>query len=299
MINDFFESDLIQVDPAAFSQVQRLPKPGTSGTVFRVIDRHTGRPWAVKISYAEETSKGCLLAEAAALSSSIKEIIEPGAEESTVRKFERRMDPFARVGLVMEWLDDSFTPLEKLVRDFNVRLTDLQVLRIISPFTAVLATAHREGFVYVDVGAKKADHLWWRVQQTADGQWVVPRDAAGNPRFQLKVIDWANAINMNDPAYMSNVIPADDIAGVGELMFYISHGPSAPIPTHPNDPVLNPRKGSLDDIIRRAMFIDADGSFVKESQKSLSPKDRVDMLRDPERRASATVELDKAARESA
>jgi hypothetical protein len=297
MINDFFESDLVQIDPAAFSQVQRLPKPGTSGMVFRVVDRQTGKPLAVKISYAEETSKGCLLAEAEALSSSIKGIVEPGAEEPTVRRFERRMDPFARVGLVMEWLDDSFTPLEKLVRDPNVKLTDLQVLRIIAPFTAVLAAAHREGFVYVDVGAQKADHLWWRVQQTADGQWVVPRDTSGNPRFQLKVIDWANAINMDDPAYLGNVTPADDIAGVGELMFYVSHGPSAPIPTRPNDPALNPRKGSLDDIIRRAMFIDAEGSFVKESQKNLSPRDRVDVLRDPKRRSSATVEMDTAVRD--
>lgn len=296
MIDRFFETDLAQVDPSAFTDIQRLPMPGTTGMVFRATERQSGMVVAVKISYPEESSKGGLLAEAAALSAPIKDVAEPGCEP-TARAFYRRFDPFARVGLVMEWLDDSYTPLEKLVRDPNLKLTDLQVLRIVAPFTALLATAHRCGFVYVDIDAQKADHLWWRVQKSANGQWCVPRDGDERPRFQLKVIDWANALNMDDPAYTGNVTPADDIAGVGELLFYMLHGPGAPMPASPNDAALQPQRGNLDDLIRRAMFIDAEDSFVKEAQKGLTPRERTDLLRNPEQRAAAAMEFDKAVRE--
>ncbi|MDQ2809539.1 MAG: hypothetical protein M3Z04_21905, partial [Chloroflexota bacterium] len=286
MMQDPLPEDIERLAAGQYSEVTPVGQPGTSGSVFRALDRKTNRLVAIKVSHGEDSAKGSLLAEDAALSEPrIAEVAEPGAAP-TARRRVGRLDPFGRVGLVLEWLDDSYTSVEKLVREGDIRFTELQALRILAPLTHLLAEAHRAGYLYVDIDAQKADHLWWKVS----------RDEAGSvPTYQLKVIDWANAIRMTDPSYVGDVTPAHDIAGVGQLLFYMVHGPNVALPDSPTAAALQERT-PLNDLVRRAMFLDAEGSFVRQVRDPLTAAQRAGMWRDADLRARATKSLDEAVR---
>lgn len=84
------------------------------------------------------------------------------------------------------------------------RLPTLEMLVIVDQLLDLLALAHEQQVVYNDVDAK---HLFWS------------RDA-----YRLKVIDWGNAVLLDEGGGPSNVTRQTDIYQVGELLFYIISG---------------------------------------------------------------------------
>jgi len=290
MLGQTLEAEIVRLDGGMLLDIQPVGQPGTTGSVFQAHDgRSGGTLVALKISHDEPSARRALLNEEAVLRvPAIHDYCEPTwpAGKPLARSCLRRVDPINRVGLVLEWLDDTFVPLERIVQESPVLLTELQILRMFTPVAGLLAATHRSGYVYVDIGAQKADHFWWRSARAADGRWAVPL-AGGHPQFQLKVIDWANAMKIDEPGYAGDVTPTHDIAGLGEPLFYLAHGPQAPIPNSPTA-LAGAVSGSLDDIIRRAFFASAPDSFVQEAQRNLTSTQRSQLLRDTQRRAAAT-----------
>jgi hypothetical protein len=293
MLSQTLETEVARLDAGMLTDVQPMGQPGTTGSVFRARDGRNGGVWvAVKISHAEPGARRAVLNEEAVLSvPAIRDYSEPAwpGSKPLARGVIRRADPMGRVGLLLEWLDETFTPLETIAQESPVPLTEFQILRMLTPVAGLLAATHRSGYVYVDIGAQKADHFWWRCARAADGRWAVP--LLGNrPQFQLKVIDWANALKIDDPGYPGDVTPSHDIAGLGELLFYLAHGPQTPIPDTPAT-LVGAAPDTLDGIIRRALFPAAPESFVQEAQHDLTATQRSQLLRDPARRAAATEAL--------
>src|SRR6266550_3447213 len=78
------------------------------------------------------------------------------------------------------------------------------------PFFALLAQAHEQGVIYNDTGRDKAEHLLW--------------DAG---RRQLKVIDWANAIDTTRASSTQTRRAYHDVVGCGELLLWMRLGPES------------------------------------------------------------------------
>ncbi len=97
--------------------------------------------------------------------------------------------------------------VESMVLDLAERgayLPELEVLTIVDSLLDLLAHAHDKQVVYNDVDAK---HLFW--------------DRAG---YRLKVIDWGNAVFLDEPGALPTVSRATDIYQVGELLTFILTG---------------------------------------------------------------------------
>ncbi len=83
-------------------------------------------------------------------------------------------------------------------------LPELEVLVIVDHLLDLLVYAHDRQVVYNDVDAK---HLFW--DRTA---------------YRLKVIDWGNAVFLDEPGASPAVTRATDIRQVGELLYFILTG---------------------------------------------------------------------------
>jgi hypothetical protein len=84
------------------------------------------------------------------------------------------------------------------------RLSELEVLVVVDHLLDLLAYAHDRQVIYNDVDAK---HLFW--------------DRAA---YQLKVIDWGNAVFTDEPGALPTVTRSTDIYQVGELLYFIFTG---------------------------------------------------------------------------
>ncbi|NJL95250.1 MAG: serine/threonine protein kinase [Anaerolineae bacterium] len=89
----------------------------------------------------------------------------------------------------------------------NNRLPELETLLLVDRLLDLLNLAHEQQVVYNDVDAK---HLFW------------DRDA-----YRLKLIDWGNAVFLDDPAHPANITPATDVYQVGELLYFLYQGGTA------------------------------------------------------------------------
>jgi hypothetical protein len=97
--------------------------------------------------------------------------------------------------------------VESMVLDLAARgacLPELEVLTIVDGLLDLLVHAHDRQVVYNDVDAK---HLFW--------------DRAS---YRLKVIDWGNAVFLDEPGALPTVSRATDIYQVGELLAFILTG---------------------------------------------------------------------------
>lgn len=83
-------------------------------------------------------------------------------------------------------------------------LPELETLVIVDRLLDLLAHAHDKQIIYNDVDAK---HLFW-----------------DRENHRLKVIDWGNAVFLDEPASQSTVSRATDIHQCGELLFFILTG---------------------------------------------------------------------------
>ncbi len=83
-------------------------------------------------------------------------------------------------------------------------LPELEILVIVDRLLDLLGHAHDKQVVYNDVDAK---HLFW------------DRDT-----YQLKVIDWGNAVFLDEPGALPTVTRSTDIYQVGELLYFIFTG---------------------------------------------------------------------------
>lgn len=81
------------------------------------------------------------------------------------------------------------------------RPPELEMLVILDTLLDLLIAAHDQHVVYNDVDAK---HLFW------------DRDA-----YRLKVIDWGNAVMLDEANHPSGVTIASDVYQVGELLYFI------------------------------------------------------------------------------
>ncbi|MBN1565028.1 MAG: hypothetical protein JXA10_14375 [Anaerolineae bacterium] len=83
-------------------------------------------------------------------------------------------------------------------------LPELETLVIVDRLLDLLAHAHDKQVIYNDVDAK---HLFWN------------RDT-----YRLTVIDWGNAVFLDEPGALPNVNRATDVYQVGELLYFILTG---------------------------------------------------------------------------
>ncbi|HLA44404.1 MAG TPA: hypothetical protein VJZ27_13255, partial [Aggregatilineales bacterium] len=101
------------------------------------------------------------------------------------------------VGETVQQMVLSLAPQDK-------RPPDLEILVIVDALLDLLMAAHAAHVVYNDVDAK---HLFWN------------RDA-----YRLKVIDWGNAVMLDEASHPANISAASDIYQVGELLYFIYQG---------------------------------------------------------------------------
>jgi serine/threonine protein kinase len=97
--------------------------------------------------------------------------------------------------------------VEDLVLDLASRsalLPELETLVIMDRLLDLLAFAHEHDVIYNDVDAK---HLFWNRET-----------------YQLKVIDWGNAVFLDEPGASPGVTRASDIFQCGELLYFILTG---------------------------------------------------------------------------
>ncbi|MFP4324372.1 MAG: hypothetical protein ACLFTK_18090, partial [Anaerolineales bacterium] len=97
--------------------------------------------------------------------------------------------------------------IEDLVLDLAARQQrppELELLHIVDTLLDLLIHAHDQHVVYNDIDAK---HLFWN------------RDA-----YQLKVIDWGNAVLKDDAKQNPNVTIASDVYQMGELLYFLYQG---------------------------------------------------------------------------
>ncbi len=83
-------------------------------------------------------------------------------------------------------------------------LPELEILVIVDNLLDLLAFAHNKQVVYNDVDAK---HLFW-----------------DRENYRLKVIDWGNAVFLDEPGALPNITRTTDVHQVGELLFFILTG---------------------------------------------------------------------------
>lgn len=84
------------------------------------------------------------------------------------------------------------------------QLPELESLVIVDRLLDLLAYAHDRNVIYNDVDAK---HLFW-----------------DRSRYQLKVIDWGNAVFADEPGALATASRASDIFQCGELLYFIFTG---------------------------------------------------------------------------
>lgn len=84
------------------------------------------------------------------------------------------------------------------------QLPELESLVIVDRLLDLLAFAHDRNVIYNDVDAK---HLFW-----------------DRSRYQLKVIDWGNAVFADEPGALTTATRASDIFQCGELLYFIFTG---------------------------------------------------------------------------
>ena len=113
-----------------------------------------------------------------------------------------------KYGILLEWIQEAevgrpgYHRLDKLIPEKFGSWTDLEILDIAAPFAYLLAQAHKKGIIYNDIGADKADHLYW-----------------DQPKHQLKVIDWANVMFMTDANFRGARMPYHDVRGLARLIY--------------------------------------------------------------------------------
>jgi hypothetical protein len=209
---------------------------GGSAAVFQAFDISLGTRVAVKVSHGTLEANHCLREEHRLLTGPLAQIAEPGREPTACKCF-GLVEVEGRVALVLEYLDPAeYQPLDELTRDHG--LTEYETLTTLLPFFSLLAAAHEQGVVYNDVGRDKADHLRW--------------NAASR---QLKVIDWANAIDTTRASSTQTRRPYHDVVGCGELALLVRLG--AETPTSDSDALDG--LGELGTLVRRCLnFADAD-----------------------------------------
>jgi hypothetical protein len=93
--------------------------------------------------------------------------------------------------------------LESLILDGGA-MPELEALLILDQLLDILIAAHAAQVVYNDVDAK---HLFWE-----------------RARRRLKLIDWGNAVMMDEPGHPAGVGFHSDIYQVGELIYFIYQG---------------------------------------------------------------------------
>lgn len=179
---------------------------GGTATVFQAFDISLGHSVAVKVSHGTLEANHCLREEHRLLTGPLADIGEPGHEPTACRCF-GLVEIEGRVAIVLEYLDpEHYQPADELAQRVS-ELTEHQVLEVLVPFFGLLAAAHEMGVIYNDAGRDKAGHLLWD-QDTR----------------QLKVIDWANAIDTTRASSTQTRRPYHDVVGCGELLLLMRRG---------------------------------------------------------------------------
>ncbi len=107
--------------------------------------------------------------------------------------------------IVMERATGSIIEEEVLeLAQRGERLPLLEVLVVVDQLLDLLDTAHRRKIIYNDVDAK---HLFWQ------------RD-----NHRLKVIDWGNAVHLDEETQPGTVNEQSDVYQTGELLYFILSG---------------------------------------------------------------------------
>lgn len=233
----FRAEDLTYSSRGRFRDPTPLSAGGTA-SVFQAFDISLGHTVAVKVSHGTLEANHCLREEHRLLTGPLADVAEPSREPTACRCY-GLVEIEGRVALVLEYLDpDRYEPVD-IVAQRADELTEYQVLETLVPFFAVLAAAHEVGVIYNDAGRDKAGHLLW------DGE-----------RHQLKVIDWANAIDTTRASSTQTRRPYHDVVGCGELLLLARLGPEAP--AEPDEDTLS-ELGEFGTLVRRCLiFSDAD-----------------------------------------
>ncbi len=204
----FVAEDLADTSRGRFRDIVSL-SAGSTAAVFRAFDVSLGIPVAVKISHGTLEANYCLREEHRLLTGPLSTISEAGRAPTACGCF-GLLELEGRVALVLEYLDpEQYQPLDELAKEAH-EITEHAVLGMLVPFFSLLASAHELGVIYNDAGRDKAGHLLW--------------DRAAK---QLKVIDWANAIDTTRASSTQTRRPYHDVVGCGELLLLMRQGQEA------------------------------------------------------------------------
>ncbi|MBI4214220.1 MAG: hypothetical protein HY534_07930 [Chloroflexi bacterium] len=204
----FAAEDLTDTSRGRFREVVAL-SAGSTAAVFKAFDVSLGMQVAVKVSHGTLEANYCLREEHRLLTGPLASVAEIGRAPTACRCF-ALLELEGRVALVLEYLDpEQYQPLDDLGRRAD-RLTEHQALEILIPFFSLLSAAHELGIIYNDAGRDKAGHLLW--------------DSSAR---QLKVIDWANAIDTTRASSTQTRRAYHDVVGCGELLLLMRGGAGA------------------------------------------------------------------------
>ena len=232
----FVADDLADTSRGRFREIVPL-SAGSTAAVFKAFDVSLGIPVAVKISHGTLEANYCLREEHRLLTGPLATIAEEGRAPTACGCF-GLLELEGRVALVLEYLDpEHYQPLDELGQRAG-ELTEYQVLQTLVPFFSLLSSAHELGIIYNDAGRDKAGHLLW--DQSAR---------------QLKVIDWANAIDTTRASSTQTRRPYHDVVGCGELLLFMRCGPG----TETSTPEEIQQLGDFGTLVQRCLnFTDPD-----------------------------------------